>query len=53
MTAEETVFGISDLRLLILSFAIEPKKQRRRRFSVFDFCIGCLIDRHLLTLNNF
>jgi len=50
MTAEETVFGISDLRLLILSFAIEPKKQRRRR-SVFDFCIGCLIDRHILTLN--
>lgn len=51
MTAEETVFGISDLRLLILSFAIEPKKQQRRGLSIFDFCIGCLIDRHLLTLN--
>lgn len=55
MSAEEKVFSIPGLRRLILSFALDRKKQVRRRqrpFTslVFDNCIGCLINRRILRI---
>ena len=52
MSAEEKVFSIPGLRLLILSFALDRKKQIRQRQRpfmslVFDNCIGCLLNRRL------
>ena len=55
MSAEEKVFSIPGLRLLILSFALDLKKQIRQRQRpfislVFDNCIGCLINRRILRM---
>ncbi len=54
MSAEEKVFSIPGLRLLILSFALDRKKKLTRHQSItsliFDNCIGCLINRRLLRI---
>ena len=54
MSAEEKVFSIPGLRLLILSFALDRQRKimRQRPFMslIFDNCIGCLINRRLLRI---